>query len=110
MTDKLTHSRVNVIIIGIWIHPFVRSQATMAQIEYSALDDQTLIRLIVQARAEAPSEPYDRHSGLVFSLALSPVGGPAFGYKVSPLRRFLRRMETEGTCGGYDNNSTPRGD
>ena len=110
MTGELTNLQVSPIIMELWIHPIARSQATMAQIEYSALDDQTLIRLIVQARAEAPSEPYDRHSGLVFSLALSPVGGPAFGYKVSPLRRFLRRMETEGTCGGYDNNSTPRGD
>ena len=43
LTDKLTHSRLIRIIIGIWIHPFARFQATMTQIEYSALDDQTLI-------------------------------------------------------------------
>jgi hypothetical protein len=110
MTGKLTNLHIILIIIEIWIHPFARSQATVTQIGYSALDDQDAIRLIVQARAEALSELYDRYSGLVFSLALSPVGDPAFSYKVSPLRRSLPRMETRRTCGGYDNNCSQKGD
>jgi hypothetical protein len=110
MTGKLTNLHVILIIIEIWIHPFARSQATATQIGYSALDDQVVIRLIVQARAEALSELYDRYSRLVFSLALSSVGDPAFSYKVSPLRKSLPGMETGGTCGGYDNNHTQKGD
>jgi hypothetical protein len=43
----------------------------VTQIGYSAVDDQVVIRLIAQARAEAFSELYDRYSRLVFSLALS---------------------------------------
>jgi hypothetical protein len=66
--DKLTQLRVMLIIIGIWNHLCACSKATMTQIEYSALDDQSLIRLIVQARAEALSELCGR---LVFSSDLS---------------------------------------
>ena len=55
----------------------------MSQIDYSALDDQTLIRLIVQARAEALSELYDRYGRLVFSLALNSVGDSATAEEVT---------------------------
>ena len=42
--------------------------------DYTALDDQGLIRLIVRARPEALSELYDRYARLVFSLALHTLG------------------------------------
>jgi RNA polymerase sigma-70 factor (ECF subfamily) len=42
--------------------------------DYSSLDDATLIELIAGARAEALSELYDRYSRLVFSLAINSVG------------------------------------
>jgi RNA polymerase sigma-70 factor (ECF subfamily) len=43
-------------------------------LDYTALDDNALIRLIVHRRTEALSELYDRYSRLVFSLALHTVG------------------------------------
>ena len=51
--------------------------------DYSVLDDQTLIRLIVQARSEALGELYDRYSRLVFSLALHSVGDPATAEEIT---------------------------
>ncbi len=71
---KLTRLHVVPIIIEIGLRPSARSQATMTQIEYSALDDQTLVRLIAQARSEALDELYERYGRLVFSLALNSVG------------------------------------
>jgi RNA polymerase sigma-70 factor (ECF subfamily) len=55
----------------------------MSQPDYSALDDETLVRLIVQTRAEALSELYDRYSRLVFSLALNSVGDPAAAEEIT---------------------------
>ncbi|MCU0522461.1 MAG: sigma-70 family RNA polymerase sigma factor [Anaerolineae bacterium] len=46
----------------------------MADADYAALDDGTLIRLIALAREDALSELYDRYVRLVFSLALNVVG------------------------------------
>jgi RNA polymerase sigma-70 factor (ECF subfamily) len=43
-------------------------------VDYSALDDTTLIRLIVRADQDALGELYDRFNRLVFSLALATVG------------------------------------
>jgi RNA polymerase sigma-70 factor (ECF subfamily) len=51
--------------------------------DYSVLDDQTLIRLIVQARSEALGELYDRYSRLVFGLALHSVGDPATAEEIT---------------------------
>jgi RNA polymerase sigma-70 factor (ECF subfamily) len=51
--------------------------------DYSVLDDQTLIQLIVQARAEALSELYDRYGRLVFSLALNSVGDSATAEEIT---------------------------
>ena len=51
--------------------------------DYSALDDQTLIQLIVQARAEALSELYDRYGRLVFSLAVNSVGDSATAEEIT---------------------------
>ena len=42
--------------------------------DYTRLDDETLIRLIVHEQAEALGTLYDRYSRLVFSLALHVVG------------------------------------
>ena len=55
----------------------------MSQLDYSTLDDETLVRLIVQARAEALSELYDRYGRLVFSLALNSVGNPATAEEIT---------------------------
>ncbi len=51
--------------------------------DYSVLDDETLIRLIVHARAEALSELYDRYDRLVFSLALNSVGDSATAEEIT---------------------------
>ncbi len=51
--------------------------------DYSTLDDETLIRLIVHAQAEALSELYDRYSRLVFSLALNSVGDSATAEEIT---------------------------
>jgi len=51
--------------------------------DYSALDDQTLIGLIIHARAEALSELYDRYGRLVYSLALNSVGNPATAEEIT---------------------------
>lgn len=55
----------------------------MSQLDCSTLDDETLVRLIVQARAEALSELYDRYSRLVFSLALNSVGDSATAEEIT---------------------------
>jgi RNA polymerase sigma-70 factor (ECF subfamily) len=55
----------------------------MSQLDFPALDDKTLIRLVVQASAEALSELYDRYSRLVFSLALNSVGDPATAEEIT---------------------------
>jgi RNA polymerase sigma-70 factor (ECF subfamily) len=55
----------------------------MSQLDYSTLDDESLIRLIVDARAEALSELYDRYSRLVFSLALHSVGDRAAAEEIT---------------------------
>jgi RNA polymerase sigma-70 factor (ECF subfamily) len=55
----------------------------MSQLDYSALDNETLVRMIVQARAEALSELYDRYGRLVFSLALNSVGNPATAEEIT---------------------------
>ena len=49
----------------------------------SVLDDHTVIQLIVQARAEALSELYDRYGRLVFSLALNSVGDSATAKEIA---------------------------
>lgn len=55
----------------------------MPHMDYSALDDQTLMQLIVQARAEALSELYDRYGRLVFSLARNAVGDPSAAEEIT---------------------------
>jgi RNA polymerase sigma-70 factor (ECF subfamily) len=52
-------------------------------VDYTTLDDETIIRLIAHARNEALSELYDRYSRLVFSLALNSVGDQATAEEVT---------------------------
>lgn len=51
--------------------------------DVSTLDDESLIRLIVQARTEALSELYDRYARLVFGLALNSVGDPTTAEEIT---------------------------
>ena len=50
---------------------------------YTTLDDEALIRLVVRAQADALSELYDRYSRLVFSLALNVVGDRATAEEIT---------------------------
>jgi RNA polymerase sigma-70 factor (ECF subfamily) len=52
-------------------------------VDYSTLDDETLISLIVRAHAEALSELYDRYGRLVFSLALNSIGDSATAEEIT---------------------------
>ena len=47
------------------------------------LNDEGLIRLIVQARPEALSELYDRYSRMIFSLAMNAVGDAATAEEIT---------------------------
>ncbi len=55
----------------------------MSQLDCSTLDDEALVRLILQARAEALSELYDRYGRLVFGLALNSVGNSATAEEIT---------------------------
>jgi len=52
-------------------------------LDYSTLDDESLIRLVVHARAGALSALYDRYGRLVYSLALNAVGDPAAAEEIT---------------------------
>jgi RNA polymerase sigma-70 factor (ECF subfamily) len=52
-------------------------------VNYSALDDQTLIRLVARAHADALGELYERYSRLVFSLAWNLVGDQATAEEIT---------------------------
>jgi RNA polymerase sigma-70 factor (ECF subfamily) len=65
-------------------------------VNYSSLDDQALMRMIAQARAEALSELYDRYSRLVYSLALHTLGDAAVAEEVTQ-DVFFRVWEKAGT-------------
>jgi RNA polymerase sigma-70 factor (ECF subfamily) len=65
-------------------------------VNYSALDDETLINLIVRSHADALSELYDRYSRLAFSLALNLVGDHATAEEIT-MDVFLRVWERAGT-------------
>lgn len=64
--------------------------------DYSSLNDETLIRLIVHQRAEALSALYDRYSRLVYSLALNSVGDQATAEEITQ-DVFFRVWEKAGT-------------
>jgi RNA polymerase sigma-70 factor (ECF subfamily) len=52
-------------------------------VNYSALDDQTLIRLVARAHADALGVLYERYSRLVFSLAWNLVGDQATAEEIT---------------------------
>ena len=51
--------------------------------DYTTLDDETLIGLIMHARAEALSALYDRYGRLVFGLAFNSVGDRATAEEIT---------------------------
>lgn len=63
--------------------------------DYAALDDDGLIRLIARADAGALAAFYDRYSRLVFGLALNVVGDPATAEEVAQ-DVFMRVWERAG--------------
>jgi RNA polymerase sigma-70 factor (ECF subfamily) len=65
-------------------------------VDYSTLDDETLIKLIVRAHADALSELYDRYSRLTFSLALNLIGDYATAEEIT-LDVFARVWEKAAT-------------
>ena len=64
--------------------------------DYSILDDEALIRLIMVSKTEALSALYDRYSRLVFSMALHTVGDPATAEEITQ-DVFVRVWEKAGT-------------
>jgi RNA polymerase sigma-70 factor (ECF subfamily) len=54
-----------------------------SRVDYTTLDDESLIRLIMHARTEALSALYDRYGRLVFSLALNSVGDRATAEEIT---------------------------
>jgi RNA polymerase sigma-70 factor, ECF subfamily len=65
-------------------------------VDFSALDDAALIRLIARASPEALSALYDRYGRLVFSLALNALGDQALAEEVTQ-DVFFRIWEKAGT-------------
>lgn len=57
--------------------------------DYSTLDDATLVALITQTHSHALSELYERYHRLVFSLALNSVGDAATAEEIT-LDTFIR--------------------
>lgn len=51
--------------------------------DYTKLNDETLLRLITQAQESALGELYDRYSRLVYSMALNSVGEPALAEEIT---------------------------
>lgn len=64
--------------------------------DYSKLDDEVLIRLIVADNADSLSELYDRYNRLVFSLALNIVDNPGTAEEIT-LDVFTQIWEKAGT-------------
>ncbi len=64
--------------------------------DYSTLDDKTLIRLIAHAHEDALGALYDRYSRLVFSLALNLLGDQATAEEIT-LDVFTRVWEKADT-------------
>ncbi len=63
---------------------------------YSALGDETLIDLVAQMNSDALSELYDRHSGLVFNVALKIVNDKSTAEEIT-LDVFTRVWYKAGT-------------
>jgi RNA polymerase sigma-70 factor (ECF subfamily) len=52
-------------------------------VDYKKFDDESLLRLIVQAQPEALGELYDRYNRLVFGMARSAVGDQALAEEIT---------------------------
>jgi RNA polymerase sigma-70 factor (ECF subfamily) len=65
-------------------------------VDYSILDDATLVGLIVQAHPDALGELYERYHRLIFSLALNTVGDYAAAEEIT-LDIFTRLWEKADT-------------
>jgi RNA polymerase sigma-70 factor (ECF subfamily) len=65
-------------------------------LDYSAFDDEALLRLIAHARADALSVLYDRYARLIYSLAYRIVGDPSAAEEVTQ-DVFLRVWEKANT-------------
>jgi RNA polymerase sigma-70 factor (ECF subfamily) len=65
-------------------------------LDYSAFDDEALLRLIAHARADALSVLYDRYARLIYSLAYRVVGDPSAAEEVTQ-DVFLRVWEKANT-------------
>lgn len=70
--------------------------------DYTQLDDETLLHLIHRTKAEALSVLYDRYSRLVYSVALSSLGNAHLAEDVTQ-DVFLRVWQRAGT---YDANQS----
>jgi RNA polymerase sigma-70 factor (ECF subfamily) len=68
---------------GIINPPHLKQLTTGRRVNYSTLNDETLIRLVARAHADALGELYDRYSRLVFSLALNLVGDHATAEEIT---------------------------
>jgi len=75
-------------------HPGKRLQQVL--VDYSALTDKTLLRLITHSHPDALAELYDRYSRLVFSLALKIVGDRATAEEIT-LDVFMRVWDKSAT-------------
>jgi RNA polymerase sigma-70 factor (ECF subfamily) len=64
--------------------------------DYTRLDDETLIRLIARAHENALGELYDRYSRLVYSVAMNTLGDPGRAEEVTQ-DVFERIWEKAGT-------------
>ncbi len=53
------------------------------QVVYAQLDDESLIRLVMQSQPDALSALYDRYSRLVYSVALHVTGDPPLAEEVT---------------------------
>ena len=51
--------------------------------DYSKIDDENLIELIVRANQDALSELYDRYGRLVYSLAIKTIGEPTLAEEIT---------------------------
>jgi RNA polymerase sigma-70 factor (ECF subfamily) len=65
-------------------------------VDYSSLNDETLIRLIVRKQPDAMNELYNRYNRLVFSLAFNVVGDQATAEEIA-LDVFIRIWEKANT-------------
>jgi RNA polymerase sigma-70 factor (ECF subfamily) len=63
-----------------------------ASVDYTKFDDETLVRLVARAQAEALSVLYDRYSRLVFSVAMNAIGDQALAEDITQ-DAFIRLWE-----------------